>query len=65
MSNSKTRRNIIGGALVVGLLIVLGVLQLVRFGTRYLELINAGFYIGVVIFVLGTIIVIAYVMYYD
>ncbi len=65
MPTKKEKRNIIGGILVVGFILALLAVQLVRFSARYLDLIESGYYIGVVIFILGLVLVIAYVLYYD
>lgn len=65
MSAWKQRRDIIAGFLIVGAILALWVVQVARFADRYLELVNTGFYIGLAIFVLGLVLVVAYVVYYD
>ncbi len=65
MSNSKEKRNIIGGILVVGFLILVLGIELAGLFNIDLSLLGEGFYVGVVIFVFGVILITAYVLYYD
>jgi len=65
MSAKHAKRDITIGFLVFGAILALFAIQIARFADRYVELVNAGFYIGIVIFVFGVILVAAYVLYYD
>ncbi|MDD1767591.1 MAG: hypothetical protein LUQ27_03350 [Methanomassiliicoccales archaeon] len=65
MSAKHEKRDITIGFLIVGAILAFFAIQIVRFADRYVEIVNAGFYIGIVIFALGVILVAAYVLYYD
>lgn len=65
MSTWKEKRDIIGGVLIVGfLMLVLGI-ELAGLSNHLSDFINEGFFIGAAIFILGVILVAAYVSYYD
>jgi len=65
MATLKEKRNIIGGILIVGFLILVLGLELAGLLSIDWSLIGIGFYVGLAIVILGLILIVAYVLYYD